>query len=171
MFQHFFLTFPFYSQFTKVFYYQNTYLGCKVYGFLGGVFGTCSIMTMVLIGYDRYNIIVKGLSGTRITSCMASYLLLLIWTYSILICIGPFFGWGNYKAEGLVITCSYDFLSTGVNERTFVLFAFLFNYFIPMLFICVYYYYIVKAVVAHEAALRLVFTKSVVFNDHMYIGW
>jgi hypothetical protein len=34
---------------------------------LGAVFGTCSIMTMVVIGFDRYNVIVKGFSGTKIT--------------------------------------------------------------------------------------------------------
>jgi len=33
--------------------------GCKLYGCLGAIFGTCSIMTMVVIGYDRYNVIVK----------------------------------------------------------------------------------------------------------------
>ena len=42
----------------------------------------------------------------------------------------------------------------GINERTFVLFAYIFNYFTPMLLISVFYYSIVKAVVAHEAALR-----------------
>ena len=33
--------------------------GCAVYGAVGAVCGTCSIMTMVVIGYDRYNVIVK----------------------------------------------------------------------------------------------------------------
>merc|ERR1719422_715599 len=27
--------------------------GCKLYGCLGAIFGTCSIMTMVVIGYDN----------------------------------------------------------------------------------------------------------------------
>ena len=33
--------------------------GCKLYGFAGALFGTASIMTMIVIGYDRYNVIVK----------------------------------------------------------------------------------------------------------------
>ena len=33
--------------------------GCKLYGFAGALFGTASIMTMIIIGYDRYNVIVK----------------------------------------------------------------------------------------------------------------
>ena len=41
---------------------------CHLYGCLGAVFGTCSIMTMVVIGYDRYNVIVKGFTGIKITA-------------------------------------------------------------------------------------------------------
>lgn len=33
--------------------------GCKLYGFSGALFGTASIITMIIIGYDRYNVIVK----------------------------------------------------------------------------------------------------------------
>ena len=42
----------------------------------------------------------------------------------------------------------------GINERTFVLFAYIFNYFTPLVLISIYYSSIVKAVVAHEAALK-----------------
>jgi hypothetical protein len=34
---------------------------------LGGIFGTLSLMTMIVIGYDRYNVIVKGFTGVKIT--------------------------------------------------------------------------------------------------------
>ena len=52
------------------------------------------------------------------------------------------------------MTCSYDFISEGLNERTYLLFAYIFNYFLPMLMIAGFYSSIVKAVVAHEAALK-----------------
>jgi len=130
------------------------HLGCKLYAFTGALFGVISIITMVIIGYDRYNVIVKGFAGKKITPGMAFFFLLLIWTYSLGITIGPFFGWGNYKLEGFLITCTYDFITPEINERTFILFAYIFNYFIPLFMISVFYYSIVKAVVAHEAALR-----------------
>ncbi len=53
-------------------------------------------MSMVLIGYDRYNVIVKGFSGTKITHCTALILITLVWIYSVLCSIPPFFGWGGY---------------------------------------------------------------------------
>ena len=95
--------------------------GCRLYGCLGAIFGTCSIMSMVVIGYDRYNVIVKGFSGKKISPGLAAGILGVIWAYSILICSAPFAGWGDYMAEGLLLTCTYDFLSPAVNERTFVL--------------------------------------------------
>ena len=76
------------------------------------MFGVLSILTMVVIGYDRYNVIVKGLAGKKISSGMALVILVIIWTYSILVTTAPFLGWGGYMAEGLLITCSYDYLST-----------------------------------------------------------
>ena len=86
-------------------------LGCQLYGATGAITGVCSILTMVAIGYDRYNVIVKGLSGTKITSGVAFLILLLIWAYSVGVCCGPFFGWGAYKVEGTLISCAYDFIA------------------------------------------------------------
>ena len=58
--------------------------------------GTVSIMTMVVIGYDRFNVIVKGFKGQKITPGIAFIILITIWTYSVGVCIPPFFGWGGY---------------------------------------------------------------------------
>ena len=38
-----------------------------MYALLGGVFGTIYILSMVVIGYDRYNVICKGFNGVKIT--------------------------------------------------------------------------------------------------------
>ena len=86
-------------------------LGCQLYGATGAITGVCSILTMVAIGYDRYNVIVKGFTGKKISSGLAFLIIILVWTYSIGICIGPFFGWGAYKVEGTLISCSYDFIN------------------------------------------------------------
>ena len=91
-------------------------LGCRLYGFLGAIFGnfnfkllnskpckvllnlgTSSILSMVVIGYDRFNVIVKGLNGQKITVGKALIVLIIIWAYSILASSPPFFfGWGGY---------------------------------------------------------------------------
>ena len=68
--------------------------------------------------------------------------------------VPPFFGWGAYAPEGLLVTCGYDCLTREWNEMTFMYFAFAFNYTVPMLTVIFFYIQIVKAVVAHEAAMK-----------------
>ena len=70
---------------------------CKLYGFCGGVFGTCALITLVFIGYERYQVICYGLAGERITKKKIKYILAFIWIYSVVSCLPPFFGWGGYK--------------------------------------------------------------------------
>lgn len=135
-------------------YWMWGVLGCKLYAMVGAICGTTSILTMVVIGYDRYNVIVKGFSGVKITAGKAFIMLVLIWGYSTVVSMMPFFGWGGYMTDGLLITCGYDFLSQEMNKKSYMWFAFLFNYITPLTMISCFYVKIVKAVVMHEAALK-----------------
>ena len=68
--------------------------------------------------------------------------------------VPPFFGWGAYAPEGLLVTCGYDCLTREWNEMTFMYYAFVFNFTVPMICVIFFYVQIVKAVVAHEAAMK-----------------
>ena len=116
--------------------------------------GVAAILSMVVIGYDRYNVIVKGFSGKKITPVMAFFIIISIWTYACAVCCPPFIGWGGYALEGLFMSCSFDYLSEDWNHKSFVLYAFICNYCCPMLVVIFFYSQIVKAVVAHESALK-----------------
>jgi hypothetical protein len=37
---------------------------CELYACTGSIFGLCSICTMAVVSYDRYNVIVNGMNGT-----------------------------------------------------------------------------------------------------------
>ena len=52
---------------------------------------------MMVIGYDRYNTIVKGLKGEKISKCKALSITLAVWIYCICCASPPFFGWGGYQ--------------------------------------------------------------------------
>lgn len=43
-------------------------LMCQIYGMFGSLFGCSSIWTMTMIAFDRYNVIVKGLSAKPLTT-------------------------------------------------------------------------------------------------------
>ena len=52
------------------------------------------------------------------------------------------------------MTCSFDYLSDDWNRKSFVLYAFICNYCFPISLVIFFYSQIVKAVVAHESALK-----------------
>ena len=51
---------------------------CELYACTGSIFGLCSICTMAAISYDRYNVIVNGMNGTRMTYSKYKYMNLLL---------------------------------------------------------------------------------------------
>ncbi|ROT82378.1 opsin 1 [Penaeus vannamei] len=73
---------------------------CELYAFFGAITGIASIWTLSFISYDRYNVIVKGVSGTPLTSGRATAFVLFAWIYAIAWSLPPFFGWGKYIPEG-----------------------------------------------------------------------
>ena len=90
---------------------------CKLYGCVGAIFGKISnvskyalkiismnlssasgsICSLIAIGYDRYNIICTGLNANAMTWKNATLYIHMIWIYSFIISLPPFFGWGGYK--------------------------------------------------------------------------
>ena len=127
-----------------------------------------------MIGYDRYNVICKGITGHRMTYDSAVQYIVAIWVYCVIVSVPPFFGWGEYAlgickinitcvmkytlkyylTEGLLVTCSYDYMSTDWNRMSFLLYAFIGNYAVPLVVLIYFYVLIVKAVIEHEQHLR-----------------
>lgn len=140
---------------------------CKAYGFSGAVFGVCSIVTLTFIAYDRYNVILYGIGGPKMTKTKSFLSILFIWVYTIAVCIPPYLGWGGYKLEGLFITCSYEYVSEDMNPKSFLLFAFIVNYCIPMTFIIYFYYHIVKAIFFQEAAMKRAQAKLITTSKQL----
>jgi len=143
----------FINAFSSQFWMWGAFM-CKLYGFLGAAFGTASIMNLVAVGYDRYNVICNGLAGARIKYSHAMLVSLFIWVYAVAACIPPYFGWGAYKLEGLFITCTYEYVTDHWNPRSFMLFAFVFSYILPLAMVAFYYTSIVRAVFFNQAALQ-----------------
>lgn len=68
---------------------------CELYAMFGSIFGCGSIWTMTMIAFDRYNVIVKGISGKPLTNGKALLEILGVWLFSLLWCVAPFLGWVN----------------------------------------------------------------------------
>jgi len=127
---------------------------CHLYAALGAVTGVCSIYTLACISLDRYNIICNGFNGPKLTKGKATAMAMVCWTMAIVTSSPPFFGWGGYSLEGILTSCSFDYLSQDIGTITYNLFMFIFNYCCPLIAIVGSYAMILKAITAHESAMR-----------------
>nr|ADQ01809.1 opsin protein [Leptuca pugilator] len=127
---------------------------CQIYAALGAVTGVCSIWTLCMISFDRYNIICNGFNGPKLTQGKATAMCAIAWIISIGWCLPPFFGWGAYTLEGILDSCSYDYLTQDWNTISYNVCIFVFDFFLPAAVIVFSYIFIVKAIFAHEAAMR-----------------
>merc|ERR1712002_712085 len=127
---------------------------CQIHAFTGSIFGLTSLLTLAAIGYDRYCVIVKAFDGGHMTSGKAFFIILLCWAYSCGVSIPPFFGWNSYIPEGILTSCSFDYISQDWGTKSFGLFLFCMCYCFPITIITFVYSQIVGAIRAHEKALR-----------------
>jgi len=127
---------------------------CTFFCIAGGTTGMGSLWSHVFITLDRYNVIVHGVAGKPLTHGKAALTVLFIWVYSFAVTTPPLYGWGIYNLEGIMVSCSFDYLTRDWNNRSFGTFLVVFCYCIPLAIILYAYIHIFKAVVAHEAAMK-----------------
>ncbi|XP_071516834.1 compound eye opsin BCRH1-like [Panulirus ornatus] len=137
---------------------------CELYAALGAVTGVCSIWTLGMISWDRYNIICNGFNGPKLTMGKAALMCLFCWAMAVGWALPPFFGWGRYIPEGILDSCSYDYLTQDWNTKSYNISIFVFDFFLPASIITCSYIFIVKAIFAHEAAMRAQAKKMNVSN-------
>uniref|UniRef100_A0A6B2EK04 Putative rhodopsin receptor 1 n=1 Tax=Phlebotomus kandelakii TaxID=1109342 RepID=A0A6B2EK04_9DIPT len=129
-------------------------LMCEIYAMLGSLFGCASIWTMTMIAFDRYNVIVKGLSAKPMSNNGALLRILIIWAFALGWTLAPMFGWNRYVPEGNMTACGTDYLSKDWKSRSYILVYSVFVYYCPLLLIIYSYFFIVQAVAAHEKNMR-----------------
>ncbi|XP_064091417.1 compound eye opsin BCRH2-like [Macrobrachium nipponense] len=129
-------------------------LYCEIYACLGAITGVCSIWSLVMISWDRYNIICNSFNGPKLTMGKAVIMCLFCWAMAIGWALPPFFGWGKYIPEGILDSCSYDYLSQDWMTRSYNLAIMFFDFVCPCTIIIGSYAFIVKAICAHEKAMR-----------------
>lgn len=74
-------------------------LMCELYGMAGSLFGCISIWTMTMIAFDRYNVIVKGLSAKPMSHGNAILRIFFTWVASGIWTLLPLLGWSRFVSE------------------------------------------------------------------------
>ncbi|XP_068226621.1 rhodopsin-like [Palaemon carinicauda] len=138
-------------------YYQTwafSDVACHIYGMLGSVFGTASIWSMVFITLDRYNVIVKGLSGQPLTVNGALLRIFIVWAQTLFWGVLPLFGLCRYVPEGNMTACGTDYLSEDIYSQVYLYLYAADCYILPLFLIIFCYTFIMKAVFNHEKQMR-----------------
>ncbi|XP_013875620.1 melanopsin-A [Austrofundulus limnaeus] len=117
--------------------------GCELYAFCGALFGICSMITLTVIAIDRYVVITRPLTSIGVLSRKRALLILMaVWVYSLGWSLPPFFGWSAYVPEGLLTSCTWDYMTFTPSVRAYTMLLFIFVFFLP-LFIIIYCYILI----------------------------
>uniref|UniRef100_A0A8C5BJI3 Opsin 4 n=1 Tax=Gadus morhua TaxID=8049 RepID=A0A8C5BJI3_GADMO len=120
---------------------------CEVYAFCGALFGICSMLTLTLVAADRFFVITRPLASIGMLSRRRAGLVLMgAWLYSLAWSLPPFFGWSAYVPEGLMTSCSWDYMTFSPGVRAYTMLLFIFVFFIPLFIIIYCYYFIFRAI-------------------------
>uniref|UniRef100_A0A8C1UVS5 Teleost multiple tissue opsin 2b n=1 Tax=Cyprinus carpio TaxID=7962 RepID=A0A8C1UVS5_CYPCA len=112
--------------------------GCMWYGFINSCFGIVSLISLVVLSYDRYNTLTvyhnRGPDYRKpLLAVGGSWLYSLIWT------VPPLLGWSSYGLEGAGTSCSVSWTERTTQSHAYIICLFLFCLGIPVL-IMVYCY-------------------------------
>nr|ANA75357.1 melanopsin 1 [Paralichthys dentatus] len=121
--------------------------GCELYAFCGALFGICSMMTLMVIAVDRYVVITRPLASLGVMSRRKALSILAVaWVYSMGWSLPPFFGWSAYVPEGLMTSCSWDYMTFTPSVRSYTMLLFTFVFFTSLSIIIFCYCCIFRAI-------------------------
>uniref|UniRef100_A0AAQ4RXB7 Opsin 4xb n=1 Tax=Gasterosteus aculeatus aculeatus TaxID=481459 RepID=A0AAQ4RXB7_GASAC len=107
--------------------------GCKIYAFCGALFGIASMINLLAISIDRYLVITKPLQAIHWGSKRRTTLaILLVWLYSLAWSLAPLVGWSSYIPEGLMTSCTWDYVTYTLANRSYTMMLCCFVFFIPL---------------------------------------
>uniref|UniRef100_UPI0037E887A6 melanopsin-A n=1 Tax=Semicossyphus pulcher TaxID=241346 RepID=UPI0037E887A6 len=121
--------------------------GCELYAFCGALFGICSMITLTVIAIDRYFVITRPLTSIGVLSRKRAFLILMAaWAYSLGWSLPPFFGWSAYVPEGLLTSCTWDYMTFTPSVRAYTMLLCIFVFFLPLFIIVYCYVFIFRAI-------------------------
>ncbi|XP_026177513.1 melanopsin-A-like [Mastacembelus armatus] len=108
-------------------------MGCKMYAFCGALFGIASMINLLAISIDRYLVIAKPLQALRGSSKRRTTLaIVMVWLYSLAWSLAPLAGWSSYIPEGLMTSCTWDYVTYTMANRSYTMMLCCFVFFIPL---------------------------------------
>ncbi|XP_060612408.2 pinopsin-like [Anolis sagrei] len=107
--------------------------GCRWYGFANALFGIVSMLSLSILSYGRYMMVLRKPSKSMTASYSRSFLCIGgIWLYSLFWTLPPLFGWSNLTHQESGESCSTTWsLKTALNF-SYVICFFVFCLILPL---------------------------------------
>lgn len=122
-----------------------------MYAFTGSVASFVSINTLAAIALDRCLVVLRTLPITnRMSTTVFRMSIAFIWLYSIAWASAPLCGFGRYILEGTSNSCTFDFFTRTLNNRSYVISIFTAHFIVPVIIIVSSYAIIFRIVSQHS---------------------
>ncbi|XP_067111212.1 teleost multiple tissue opsin 2b [Osmerus mordax] len=112
--------------------------GCNWYGFINSCFGIVSLISLVVLSYDRYSTLTvynkRGPDYRKPLLAVGGS-----WLYSVLWTMPPLLGWSSYGLEGAGTSCSVSWNERTVQSHAYIICLFIFCLALPIM-VMVYCY-------------------------------
>ncbi|XP_037544209.1 teleost multiple tissue opsin 3b [Nematolebias whitei] len=106
--------------------------GCRWYGFCNALFGVVSLVSLSLLSFERYSVLLRG---TQLNSQYrrARLAVAISWFYSLIWTLPPLLGWSSYGPEGPGTVCSVQWQQRSATARSYISCLFIFCLLLPLL--------------------------------------
>lgn len=109
---------------------------CQIYGATTGTAGLVTINTLAAISYDRYTVVVRRVGPMHHISKHTTLLVIAVtWLVSVLWVTAPLLGWSHFILEGIGTSCSFDYLTRGPKNGSYVIVLMVCNFGLPLMLI------------------------------------
>ncbi|XP_054871229.1 teleost multiple tissue opsin 2b [Amphiprion ocellaris] len=106
--------------------------GCSWYGFINSCFGIVSLISLVILSYDRYSTLTvynkRGPDYRKPLLAVGGS-----WLYSLFWTVPPLLGWSSYGIEGAGTSCSVSWTVNTAQSHAYIICLFTFCLGLPVL--------------------------------------
>ncbi|XP_077436101.1 teleost multiple tissue opsin 2b [Vanacampus margaritifer] len=106
--------------------------GCSWYGFINSCFGIVSLISLVILSYDRYSTLTvynkRGPNYRKPLLAVGGS-----WLYSLFWTVPPLLGWSSYGIEGAGTSCSVSWTVQTTQSHAYIICLFIFCLGLPVL--------------------------------------
>ncbi|XP_028277845.1 pinopsin-like [Parambassis ranga] len=121
--------------------------GCQWYGFSNALFGLVSLVSLSLLSFDRYSVVLcRAQSDSHSQYRRAKIAVAASWLYSLVWTLPPLLGWSSYGPEGPGTTCSVQWNQRTAVARSYISCLFIFCLLLPLVLMFFCYWRILLAV-------------------------